>query len=519
MSSNLQYHIIYQCKNIAFILTVLFSTMLMGIISIVRAEAPDNSAAPTNIHIVYISNMPNVNGDNDMPSLAKVATFIAEERIKHPNLIFIHGGDSLAPSIVSSLDRGAHIIDILNSLGPDMMSISKREFSYGEDVLIMRSQEALFPFVSNNLNNLDTGTPYSFFEDGIILDIVGLKVGIIAATSSAAATRYSAEKTVFLDVIETTKKTTDRLRQAGAQVIIFLYDNKDVELQTLIDENYVDVIFETSFYEPGSIIPDDPRFLHHDQRTGYISTLDFVFDPNKDDKITMVNFEMVDISDKTPDPDTQALIDSYINPLNIMLDMKLGYFDTSFSYSRGQVRTKENAFANFIVDVMLAHTQADVAILNGGAVRGSHTFENGDEITRRHIQNALPFRNSVTTINVTGTELLNSIEYGLGCMEISSGCGTHLANMRVQYDNSKPQGERIISATIAGAPVELDKTYTLATTNYIARGGDGFTMFADKLQSSGASNNILLWEVVSNHIFQKQNISPRIDGRLKNINE
>lgn len=505
--------------NFRFLKTIACLILVMGCLHISSIASPVIALEePSNIRIIYISNMPNVNGDNEMPSLAKVATFIEEERAKNPNLIFLHGGDSLAPSILSSLDRGAHIIDLLNSLNPDLMSISKREFSYGEDVLIIRSQEAVFPFVSNNLRELTTGDPYPYFDPSLMIDVNGVKVGIISSTSAAAVTRYSAKNTLFLDMMDSTKQTAAKLRAQGADIIISMYDDKKEGLEALIEDGHVDILFETSFYQENANIPFNPRFLHHDLRTGYISRLDIQFDPNSEEKVKVISFERVDISNTVEKPETKDLINSYIEPLSLLLDMELGHFDTSFNYSRDTVRTGEDAFANFIVDVMRDYTKTDIALLNGGAIRGAKTFTAGENITRRDIQSALPFRNTVTSIDVTGQEILNAIEHGVGCMEISSGCGTQLSNMRVVFDSSKPLGERIIEATIGGDPVILDKTYSLTTTNYIARGGDGFILFKDKLNKTDKPNNTLLWEMVSNYIFQHKNISPSVEGRLTNIN-
>ncbi|MCK5040839.1 MAG: bifunctional metallophosphatase/5'-nucleotidase, partial [Sphingomonadales bacterium] len=349
--------------RVALVCLTLFYVFVFSLNKSAPALASEHKAE---VHIIYISNMPNAHGDSEMPSLAKVATFVKEEREKHPNLIFLHGGDSLAPSILSSLDRGAHIIDILNSLNPDLMSISKREFSFGEDALILRSQEAVFPFVSNNIRSFATGDPYPFFEESVMLEVNGLKVGIISSTSEAAATRYSAEETLFLDVIETTKRTATKLRGAGADVIISMYDDKKADLQSLLSEGYVDILFETSFYQDNILIPDTPNFLHHDLRTGYISRLDFVFDPDAQEKVTMVNFERIDVSNTENEPETETLINSYIEPLNLLLDMELGHFNTAFSYSRDEVRSRENAFANFLVDVMRHNTKTDIALLNSG---------------------------------------------------------------------------------------------------------------------------------------------------------
>ena len=494
----------------------LFCAVILPFCIISTSYAQDSES--NELRIIYMSNMPNIVGDNNMPSFAKFATFIKAERAAHPNLLFIHGGDSLAPSVLSSLDRGAHVIDLLNNLNPDLMAISKREFSFGEDILIMRSQEALFPFISNNIRNIDTQLPYSSFEEGVIINVNGLKIGVMASVSDVVLERYSPKKTIFDDVVESAIITSANLRAAGAQMIVLMYDNKDQRLANLIDDGVIDILFETSYVEDGIFPPSDPRYIHHDIASGFVSTVDIAYHPDAVQKIEIVNLQHVELSDIEDNPETKILIDNYITPLSFMLDMKLGITNTSFSTKRSDVRTKENAFANFIVDSMRIKSKTDIAMINGGAIRGNKIYEVGDEISRRDIQSELPFRNTISKIEITGAELLSAIEHGLDCMAITAGCGVHLSHMKVRFDPALPSGQRIVSATVDGMPVDLEKTYSLATTTYIARGGDGFTMFDGKFDITNQFNNVFIWEIVSNIIFQHNSITPELEGRLEPIN-
>ena len=74
--------------------------------------------------------------------LAELGTAVRQFRNKEEHFLFLHGGDSLAPSIMSSFDQGTHMIDILNSILPEVMAIDEREFAHSEDELIMRISEA-----------------------------------------------------------------------------------------------------------------------------------------------------------------------------------------------------------------------------------------------------------------------------------------------------------------------------------------------------------------------------------------
>jgi 5'-nucleotidase/UDP-sugar diphosphatase len=94
--------------------------------------------AEQRVTIVFDAEMPIVN-DTKNGNYAQLASVIDQYRKIDANTFFIFGGESLGPSMLSTMDRGAHIIDILNSLQPSVMGISKRELSHQEDELILRT--------------------------------------------------------------------------------------------------------------------------------------------------------------------------------------------------------------------------------------------------------------------------------------------------------------------------------------------------------------------------------------------
>ncbi len=54
-----------------------------------------------------------------------------------------------------------------------------------------------------------------------------------------------------------------------------------------------------------------------------------------------------------------------------------------------------------------------------------------------------------------------------------------MAGMTYKIDTSKEVGNRIVDIMVNGEPIDLDKTYTLATNDFMAAGGDGYEMLAD----------------------------------------
>jgi 5'-nucleotidase/UDP-sugar diphosphatase len=82
------------------------------------------------------------------------------------------------------------------------------------------------------------------------------------------------------------------------------------------------------------------------------------------------------------------------------------------------------------------------------------------------------------------------------------------------YDPSKPPGERIVSVSIAGAPLDPAKTYTLATNDYMLGGGDGYTALKDAKVILNARDAKLLANDLMVYVRDKGEVAPKVEGRI-----
>ena len=66
-------------------------------------------------------------------------------------MIFVHAGDTLSPSLMSSIDRGEHIMTLTNMLAPDIFVPGNHEFDFGKELFFQRMSEAKFPLYVANI--------------------------------------------------------------------------------------------------------------------------------------------------------------------------------------------------------------------------------------------------------------------------------------------------------------------------------------------------------------------------------
>jgi len=125
---------------------------------------------------------------------------------------------------------------------------------------------------------------------------------------------------------------------------------------------------------------------------------------------------------------------------------------------------------------MIDVTGADIAITNGGGIRASIPV---GEITVGDVITVLPFGNIIVTKDLTGAAILAALEHGTSSYPESLGAFPHVAGLTFEINTLNPEGSRVQNVLVAGVPLDLEGIYTVATNDFLAAGGDDYTMFLD----------------------------------------
>src|SRR5690606_36300458 len=123
----------------------------------------------------------------------------------------------------------------------------------------------------------------------------------------------------------------------------------------------------------------------------------------------------------TPDPEMAAAVAKYTDALDKELAVEIGKTSVELDTRRASVRSMETNFGNLIADAIRARVDADVAITNGGGIRGDRTYPAGTVLTRRDVLTELPFGNSVTLLRITGAGIRAALENGVSRLEDGGG--------------------------------------------------------------------------------------------------
>jgi 5'-nucleotidase / UDP-sugar diphosphatase len=215
-----------------------------------------------------------------------------------------------------------------------------------------------------------------------------------------------------------------------------------------------------------------------------------------------------------PDPDVAAVVAKFEDELNKELDARIGTTAVELDSRAATVRTREAAIGNLIADAMRWSAQTEVAVTNGGGIRGDKIYPAGTTITRREVLAELPFGNRLVTIDVRGSALKAAIENGLSRLPAPSGRFPQVAGLKIEADPSRPAGNRVLSIKVGDTPLDADKTYSVATIDFMARGGDDYVAFRDaKPVLPPADSPTVAFEVID-YIKGIATIRTSVDGRI-----
>lgn len=442
--------------------------------------------------------------------LDRLAALVTQYREKDPCTLLLFAGDLISPSVESSVFKGAQLIDGLNHLGVDAATFGNHEFDYGPAELQKRVSESRFPWVATNTMNPPGARLFPGAHLYVITMVCGVNVGIFGLLTPSTASSSSPGAIWFGGPNAVAAAIVPILRRNGAQRIIALtHETVEEDMAMLAAAPGVDLVIGGHEHVPltsrvgGRLIAKagvDARWLG-------VTRLALEGPP-------AATHELIPITDKTPsDPAMTALIKRYSDLLSQDLQIVIGETATPLDARTSVVRQQESALGDYIADVMRTAVGADVAITNGGGIRSDALFPAGP-IRRRDVFAWLPFGNIVTKVVVRGAAVRAALENGVSQWQQVAGRFPQVSGLQFAFNPDRPVGSRVLSVTVGGRPLDDAATYTVATNDFMLRGGDGYTMFpAGQVLVDAASGPLMVTAVIE-AIQRARSIAPRVEGRI-----
>jgi 2',3'-cyclic-nucleotide 2'-phosphodiesterase (5'-nucleotidase family) len=481
-------------------------------------EPASGATARPRITLVLVCDVYKMGENKGRGGMARIAAVLKAEKARHANVLIVHAGDTLSPSLMSGFDQGAHIVDLFNMTPLDVFVPGNHEFDFGREVFLKRMGEFKADVVVANLRDGD-GKPIAGIEDAKLIEIGGIKLGLIGLTADDSAVTSRPGRLRFSESLSTAEREAARLRKAGAELIVLVpHAGRDLD-EKLFASGVADVILSGH---------DHDLYMRFNEKTAIAEAgadgmvvvavdleLDIEARPDGSRRVRWwPRFRFIDTVDVAPDADVAARVAMYEAKLDADLGQPIGRTATELDSRNAAVRGGEAVIGNLFADALRERANADVTLINGGGFRGGRVYPADSALSRKEVLTELPFLNKAYVLEVTGATLKAALEAGFSGAENEVGRFPQVSGMRVKADLTRPDGRRVVAVEIGGRPLSDAQVYKLVTNDYLANGGDGYTPLKSAKVLRGDADADLVANIVIDYIMAKGTVSPKLDGRI-----
>ncbi|MGH6799952.1 MAG: bifunctional metallophosphatase/5'-nucleotidase [Methylocella sp.] len=485
-------------------------------------RAASSAASAARVSFLLVNDIYRIDENKDgRGGMARFAAAVKAERARalaeDRRLVCVHAGDTLSPSLVSSFDQGAHMIDLFNDVGLDVFVPGNHEFDFGKDIYFERMGKACFPILAANLRDA-AGLRLPRHQDQILIEADGLKLALIGAAYDATASASRPGDLVFGPTIPAVLAGAKCARAAGAELVIAIVHADKATGAALMNSRAVDLILSGHNHDLHIDFDGRTAFVESEQDANYVTVVDIDVSRTRGETSRALSwwpdFRVVDTAKSDPDPSMLAKVRDYQAELAKRFDVEIATLAAPLDSRTGAVRAGECAIGDLIADALRKAAQADIAIINGGGIRGGKFYPAGTKLLKRDILDELPFGNKTMLTIVPGKAILAALENGFSQIGRLSGRFPQVAGLSIVADPAAAPGARVKTVMINGETLDIARDYKLATNDFMARGGDGYGMLAGKTQVSVDSGTRLVALDVIDYVEALKLIDAKVEGRI-----
>ena len=462
------------------------------------------------------------------------------------NVLLVDDGDAIQGEPIGTFTRGEAIINLMNAVGYDVAIPGNHEFDYGMDRFLELTKKANFPYISCNFNKEGE----LVFDPYIIKEVDGVKVAFVGVTTPktliTSTPRYFQNEDGeyiygFLQdetgetLYSAIQQSVDDARAEGADYVILiahLGNEAEVIPYTYADvlehTNGIDALLDGHSHDTDKVVMKNKDgddvirqacgtklegvgWLRISAEDGSLDTGTYTWSSNVSAaKLLGIENEMTaEIEQATGE------LNEELGKVVATSASDLIIHDPVLKDNNGKpiriVRSQETNLGDLCADAYRDQSGADIAVLNGGGIRVP--LPKGD-ITQNDVLKVHPFGNALTVIEVTGQQVLDALEWGAHAIPGENGGFLQVSGLTYEIhadvESSCTFDEdgmftgitgdyRVQNVMVGGEPLDLEKTYTLASVDYVLLNhGDGYTMFdgCNVLQESVKLDNQVLTDYV-----------------------
>ncbi|HXL31622.1 MAG TPA: bifunctional metallophosphatase/5'-nucleotidase [Bradyrhizobium sp.] len=446
-----------------------------------------------------------------------MATLVKQLRQGTRNTIFVAAGDLIGASpFLSAMFHDEPTIESLSMMGLEVASVGNHEFDEGK-VELLRMQnggchptdncQGPHPFLGARFHYLaastiETASGKTIFPPYEVREFDGIRVAFVGLTLKGTPNLVSPVSVAgleFRDEADTVNALVPELKAQGIEAIVVLiheggfpagdYNECPGISGPIVDivrkfDRAVDVVISGHTHQAYVCAIDGRLVTSGDKYGTIVTTIDLKLDPATRDVVSARadNF-IVRTGTYAKDPEQTALLASYDKFAAPIANRLAGSITQTLSRTPNDAG--ESPLGDIVADAQLAATSADnnggavIAFTNPGGVRTDIPKKEQGGVTYADVFASQPFRNQLVTLTLTGMQIKNMLEQQWldpkrpRVLQVSKG-------FNYAWDNAKPYGDRIADRmSLNGQRIDPATSYRVTVNNYLAVGGDGFTVLKE----------------------------------------
>lgn len=426
-----------------------------------------------------------------------------------PPFVVTQGDAVGATQPVSNLLGDRPTIDVMNAMGFDADTLGNHNFDFGVAHMRDLARQADFPYVVTNLTG-PNGRQLPWTKRWAIWEVDGVRIGVLGAINDDAPDLLNPGlmgKLEIQDTVTSLNTAAAELRAQGVRTIVVLAhwgadptkggasgaSGPLIELVKRLEG--VDLVLgDHTYWQVNQPVVTDKKdvvwVLQSVPNGATFSEAKLTINRLDGEALAVTASQFpVKPSEVAADPEIHAMVERYNDQVEPIVKEQVGSSTEPMPINDAM---SESLQGNVVTDALRQATGAQISIINSGGLRAGLTDSDNCAsggfgaciITRGDVYGMLPFGNRTAVVTVTGRELKTMLENGVSQMPAPAARFPQISGFSFRWRQSAQAQSRVVSATLAdGTPVSFgdDASYTLATNDFMAFGGDFYTDFTGRI--------------------------------------
>ena len=500
-----------------------------------ETKAPSKPHVAADIVILY---------DNDVhcsvDGYANMAALKAEKFRQTPYVSLVSAGDFVQGGSLGAASKGGYIVEIMNSVGYDLVTLGNHEFDFGIPRLKELTAQLTARVICCNL--IDLRADKRMYDPYAIVRYGNTKVAFVGVATpysfnSSTPAYFQDDKGNYVyslcadNLYDYVQNIVDDARAQGADYVVAITHLGDDVISDPINSHAlaantsgIDVILDGHTHNTVPTLmlkAKDGKTVVYSQTGAHFENLG-VLTITPSGKIST---ELISLKDyPAKDPKVEAVIDQQKQAYAARGARKIGYSEVKLPAKDENgdwlVRNVETSLGDMCADAFRIALDTDVAMIGGGSIRAD--LPAGD-VTYDSIFNVFPFNNRTCTATLTGQQILDVLEFGVASYPAAFGGFLQVSGMTYAFDPSvespvvydinkafvriDPGLRRIRDVQVLDKktgkyePIDPVRSYTVGGTDYFLMNcGDGYEMLKGVGHETGSVDVDMLEHFIIEHL-------------------